>query len=133
MKVEGEVIHLIAHHGQSAVWGETARRIFPQPLSRDLIAGAAILDREVVHVEDLQNNARYPASQALVGTMGYRTALCVPMLRGDEPLGAIIIFRQEARPFTETEIGLLRTFADQAVIAIENARLFEEVQAKNAT
>src|SRR5207237_6541269 len=98
----------------------------------DVIAGGAMLDREVVHVEDMQNDARFPASQALARTMGYHTALSVPMLRASGPVGAIVVFRQEPQPFTAAEIGLLRTFADQAVIAIENVRLFTELESRNS-
>src|SRR5216684_2255715 len=129
--LEGDMIHLVAQHGQTTHWLETAARLFPHPLNRDLIAGWAMLDRDVVHVEDMQNDARFPASQALARSMGYRTALSVPMLRDSGPAGAIVIFRQEDRRFTDAEIALLRTFADQAVIAIENVRLFKELQEKN--
>ncbi len=73
----------------------------PAPLTRDLIAGGAMLDREVVHLEDVQSETRFPTSQALARTMGYRTALGVPMLRDSGPVGAIVVFRQEGRPFTE--------------------------------
>jgi len=129
--LEGDMIHLVAQHGQTTHWLETAARLFPHRLNRDLTAGWAMLDRDVVHVEDMQNDARFPASQALARTMGYRTALSVPMLRDSGPAGAIVVFRQEDRRFTDAEIALLRTFADQAVIAIENVRLFKELQEKN--
>ncbi len=131
-KLEDGMIHFGAHHGHTAEWREAAARTFPHPLARDLIGGAAMLDREVVHLVDLQAADGFPASQALAHTMGYRTGLAVPMLRDDGPLGAIVVFRQESRPFTEGEIGLVRTFADQAVIAIENVRLFTELEARNS-
>jgi signal transduction histidine kinase len=130
-RLEGDVIHLVAQQGQSAQWLETARRLFPHPLTKDLIAGGAMLDREVVHLEDMHSDTRFPTSRTLALTMGYHTALSVPMLRDSGPVGAIVVFRQEGRPFSEAEIGLLRTFADQAVIAIENVRLFTELQEKN--
>jgi GAF domain-containing protein/DNA-binding response OmpR family regulator/anti-sigma regulatory factor (Ser/Thr protein kinase) len=130
-RLEGDMIHLVAQHGQTAQWRETASRLFPHPLTRDLVGGAAMLDREVIHLEDMQSDTRFPASQALARTMGYHTVLAVPMLRDNGPVGAIVVFRQEVRPFTEAEIGLLRTFADQAVIAIENVRLFKELEARN--
>jgi two-component system, NtrC family, sensor kinase len=131
-KLEGGAIHFGAHHGHTAEWREAAARLFPLPLTRELIGGAAMLDREVVHLDDLQPDERFPASQALAKTMGYRTALAVPMLREDGPVGAIVVFRQERRPFTDGEIGLVRTFADQAVIAIQNVRLFTELEARNS-
>jgi len=130
-RLEGDVIHLVAQHGQTAQWRETAERLFPHPLTRGLMAGAAMLDREVVHLADMQNDPRFPASQALARAMGYHTALAVPMLRASGPVGAIMVFRQAARPFSESEIGLLRTFADQAVIAVENVRLFTELDSRN--
>src|SRR5262245_51200364 len=131
-KLEGGMIHFGAHHGHTAEWREAAARTFPHPLTRDLIGGAAMLDREVVHLVDLQSAEAFPASQALADTMGYRTGLAVPMLRDDAPVGAIVVFRQESSPFTEGEIGLVRTFADQAVIAVQNVRLFTELEARNS-
>jgi GAF domain-containing protein/anti-sigma regulatory factor (Ser/Thr protein kinase) len=131
LRLVGGEKHRVAQHGMPPHCTETASRFFPQSLTRDLIGDVAMLDREIVHVEDIQNDARYPASQGLARALGWRAALSVPMIRDSDPVGAIIVHRQEARRFTEAEIGLLRTFADQAVIAIENARLFEEVQARN--
>src|SRR5215468_8234953 len=131
-RLEGNEIHLVAQHGQSREWLAAASRVFPAPLTSDLVSGRAMVDRAVVHVEDLQTDPRFPASQALARTMGYHSVLSVPMLRDSGPVGAIMAFRQELRPFTEAEIGLLHTFADQAVIAIENVRLFTELEARNS-
>jgi GAF domain-containing protein len=131
VRLEGCVRHRVADHGMTPKWSEVANRIFPQELTRGLIGDAAMLDRTIKHVENIQNDDGLEISQALARTMGYRTALAVPMLRESGPVGAIVVFRQEERRFSEAEIGLLRTFADQAVIAIENTRLFEEVQARN--
>src|SRR5262249_34946577 len=127
-KLEGDIIHLVGQHGQTTEWFEAASRIFPRPLTKDSIGGGAMLDREVVHVEDMPSDTRFPASQTLARTMG----LAVPMLRDNGPVGAIAVFRQEPRPFAEAEITLLQTFADQAVIAIENVRLFKELEARNS-
>ena len=131
-RLEGGMVHLVSQHGQTAQWRETARGLFPHPLTRDLVGAVAMLDRAVVHLEDMQQETRFPASQALARTMGYHTVLSVPMLRDDRPVGAIMVFRQEVRPFSEPEIALLQTFADQAVIAIENVRLFTELEARNS-
>jgi GAF domain-containing protein/CheY-like chemotaxis protein len=132
IRLEGDLTHLVAHHGHTAEWRETASRLFPHPLTRDLIGGASMLDRAIVALEDMQSDPRFPLSQTLARTMGYHAALSVPMLRDSGPVGAIVVFRQESRPFNETEIGLLRTFADQAVIAVENVRLFTELEARNS-
>ena len=89
------------------------------------------MNRTAVHVHDLTAAGdEFPDGRAIALRLGQRTMLSVPLLRGDEALGCITIRRNEVRPFTQRQIELVTTFADQAVIAIENVRLFDEVQAR---
>src|SRR5205814_5932336 len=89
-------------------------------------------DRQTIHVHDLQAAAaEFPGSVTRGIRLGIRTALATPLMRDGVPLGVIHIRRTEVRPFTEQQIKLLETFADQAVIAIENTRLFQELEARN--
>src|SRR5205814_4027061 len=91
--------------------------------------GRALLEGAVVHIPDVQADPDYSFAEAQrLG--GFRTMLGVPMLREGIPIGVIALTRSEARPFTDKQIELATTFADQAAIAIENVRLFDEVQAK---
>jgi signal transduction histidine kinase len=102
------------------------------PLSRGLATGRAILDRTPVHIQDLAAALdEFPDARDPQRVFGHRTTLAVPLLREDKAFGALLLRRKEVRPFTEKQIELVKTFADQAVIAIENVRLFNEIQDKS--
>jgi len=120
---EGEQLCLRAHHGPIPV------DFVGLPIERGWVGGRAFVDREPVHVHDLQAAAdEFPDSAR---SFGLRTILAVPLLRENEAIGVLGIRRAEVRPFTDKQIALLTTFARQAVIAIENVRLFDEIQDKS--
>jgi GAF domain-containing protein len=122
---EGETLVFRAHYGPIPV------DFVKLPISRGWTSGRAILDRETVQVHDLSAAGdEFPDSHALGLRMGHLTVLSVPLLRENEAIGVLVLRRIEARPFTAKQIDLATTFADQAVIAIENVRLFDEVQAR---
>jgi len=119
-----DILRVVAHHGPIPP-ADTL------PLTRGIATARAVLDRKTNHVADLQAETdEYPEGSEFARRLGHRTNLNVPLIRAGEAIGAIAIRRDEVRPFTDKQIALLKTFADQAVIAIENTRLFEEVQAR---
>jgi two-component system NtrC family sensor kinase len=121
---DGDALRFSAHHGPIPIG------LDKWPINRNWTAGRAFLDQKPVHVRDLQTDEDFPEGRELARLMGHHTILSVPLLREGESIGAIGLRRTEVQPFSEKQIALLQTFADQAVIAIGNVRLFEEVQAK---
>src|SRR5437588_10843242 len=102
---------------------------FVVPAVRGTVSGRCVLERRPIHVADLQvETEAFPEGSAIAQKLGHRTTLAVPLLRDGAPLGAMLLRRPKVEPFTDKQIELLTTFADQAVIAIENARLFEAEQ-----
>src|SRR5215831_17519895 len=125
-RYDGELIHLAAYSHVSAAAVELMRQRFPMHPRRVNIHGRVVLEAGVVHVLDLQADAEY--DPAVGPAFQNRSVLGVPMLLAGRVLGAIAVARPEVRPFTDAQIALLKTFADQAVIAIENVRLFNETK-----
>jgi GAF domain-containing protein len=102
------------------------------PVVRGTVSGGCVLERRPVHVTDLQIETEdYPEGSAIAREFDHRTILAVPLLREGLPLGAIILRRTRVGPFTSKQIDLVTSVADQAVIAINNVGLIEQVQARN--
>jgi two-component system NtrC family sensor kinase len=123
---DGDELVFQAQHGSiPVVWNR-------QPVDREGAAGLAVIDGIPVHVHDLlgPEGEQFPRAREFSRKTNVRTVLCVPLLREGESIGVIVLRRTEVRPFSDKQISLLETFADQAVIAIGNVRLFEEVQAR---
>ncbi len=119
-------LRVIAHHGP--IRGPVGLLV---PAGRTTVTGRCVLERRPIHVADYQvETNEYPEGSGIARELGFHTIVSVPLLREGKPLGAILLRRTDIAPFSEKQIELLETFADQAVIAIENTRLFEEVQAR---
>src|SRR5258708_9432454 len=120
---EGKLLVFGAHYGPMPLdFGKW-------PLTRAWTNGRAVLDRKPIHVHDLQaEKTEFPDGHAMAQRMGHRTILSIPLLRGEEAIGSLTVRRTEIRPFSAKQIELVETFADQALIAIENARLFNETR-----
>ncbi len=120
---EGDSLVFAAHYGPIPLdWKKMS-------IGRGWPAGRSVADRAPVHIHDLSNaREEFPEGQELAQRMGFRTIFATPLMRGDQAIGALAIRRKEVRPFTPQQISLVTTFADQAVIAIENARLLNELR-----
>ena len=120
---EGDFLRFAAHHGSIPI------DFTEWKLSRAWVAGRSVLDRKRIHVHDLlSEKTEFPVGHASALRQGHRTIVAVPLMREQEVIGAINMRRTEVRPFTDKQIALIETFADQAVIAIENVRLITETR-----
>ena len=127
-QVEGDALKMVAKFGLTQLWpiGRTKR------MNRDWVTGRAVLDCKTIHLLDLQAlESEYPEGFTIAQRHGHRSVLVVPLMREQLGIGAILIRRFEVNPFTEKQIELLMAFADQASIAIENVRLFNEINQKS--
>jgi signal transduction histidine kinase len=127
---DGEVLSNAASYGTTTEFAEHIRVSRPRP-SRETTTRLAALERRVVHVADLLGDPDFaPEPRDLYERENVRTVLSVPMMREEKLIGVISVWRREVRSFTDRQVHLVKTFADQAVIAIENVRLFKEIQEK---
>jgi GAF domain-containing protein/HAMP domain-containing protein len=129
IRFDGELMHLAAGHNYTPEVRRALEEAFPMRPDRRMMAGRAILARAVIQVEDAFDDSEYSQHVARAGN--FRGMLAVPMMREGSPVGAIVVNRGHPGPFSTAQIELLKTFADQAVIAVENVRLFKELEARN--
>src|SRR4030095_11378056 len=139
-RFDGELIHMVGHHNYSPAAVERSRQLFPTRPGRHLFTARAILDRSVIQVPDVTNDPEHTGRdimetlrfRSVLDALALRSGVSVPMLRGDDPIGAITVWHADVGPFSSKHVALLQTFAEQAVIAIENARLFQELTHRTA-
>jgi GAF domain-containing protein len=124
---DGDDLSRSAHHGPIPVGFERL------PISRNTVSGRSVVDKVPIHLHDVLSaeGDEFPEAQRLSRPAGTHTILSVPLVRENESIGAIVLRRTEVDPFSDKQIALLQTFADQAVIAIGNVHLFDEVQARS--
>ncbi len=124
--VDGDHLRAAAQFGDKPTLKEGER----MPLTRGSVSGRSVVDGAVVHLEDLatESEEEYPVGRDLQRRFGHRAILSVPLMREDRAIGAIALWRMEPRQFSEKQVALVKTFADQAAIAIENVRLFNETK-----
>ncbi len=131
VRIDGNLYRVAAHWGAVPLPEDNLEN--GVPLNRETVTGRAMIDKKTIHIPDLlaEPIEEYPLSRKYYQTSEQRTMLVTPLIRENEVIGSIMIRRQEVHPFTEKQMSLLKIFADQAAIAIENVRLFNEIQTRN--
>src|SRR5712692_7912382 len=127
---DGTMVYEPANYGSSPEMLAATRARYPRPLDMETTPGIAILTRSVVQIPDIEDPSAIEFVRQSGRLLGFRSVVTIPMLREGEAVGAIIVARREPGGFSDAELEVLKTFADQAVIAIENVRLFTELQVR---
>jgi PAS domain S-box-containing protein len=127
---DGALLHFVADHGHTTAAREATRSAFSRPPDRGSAAGRSILDAAVSHIPDIDQDPEYTMGP-VARVVRFRSIVAVPMIRDGRPIGAIAVGRRQPGRFPDRQVDLLKTFADQAVIAVENVRLFTELEARN--
>src|SRR5262249_52073840 len=131
-RITGDTLDLAAFRSTDNRGESTIRAAFPLPLQSEGLHAKAVRGRAPVNITEAQTDPELPDfARSIARAVGYQSMVAVPMLNRDEALGAIAVTRREPGGFKDDEIALLKTFADPAIIAIENVRLFTELQQKN--
>ena len=132
-RIDAELIHLVASYNFSAEASTEARRVYPMPVASDEPLARTIREGVLLHMPDIEHDERAtPGMLRMTRALGVGGHLVVPMHRDAKAVGAVIVGRTSTAPFTDKQVAVMKTFADQAVIAIENVRLFTELQARTA-
>src|SRR5262249_52041277 len=131
-RYDGELLHLAAQHNPRPGTADETARFFPQRPRREVsLTARALVDARLVHVPDIDAEELNPAARETYRRIRVQAVVAVPMMHQGRPIGVVSVSRGTPGPFSERQIALLQTFADQAVIAIENVRLFKELEARN--
>ena len=128
-RFDGELLHLVGHHGLTSEHVEVWGRTFPKPPNEGTAIGRALLRRDTIEIPDVEVDPLFAGSD-IAKMVGFRSLIAVPMLKHNRSLGGVVVARKMAGHFPEAQADLVKTFANQAVIAIENVRLFQELEVR---